>query len=271
MRGPDLWIARLCRVVFGRGPGLNPGVAAVVGTPDPAPCVAGVTAPAAPTLGGSRQVSTQRIMHLSLLFLLGSLASVPAPAQFSAQQAGPAPGARADSGYGSRPASDYGTRSTPAAVQPSFDYNPSQPGGGGPSSTAPGYGSYPNPGEPGYGALPRTTSGAVPGASTQPASGPWTGQAGQGFRFRGDKQPTSGAWQDSPLAPGFRFRPLTPAEQEHAAGSDGWRPTGRDDRRPPPPPPPGYSGSQGEAGPGRGDAFGYEADSWFRKYYGERP
>jgi hypothetical protein len=55
---------------------------------------------------------------------------------------------------------------------------------------------------------------------------------------------------------------VSPEELERSTGGDGWRPIRPDVRR---------AAEQGESAPPDADAFGYQPDSWFRRYYGERP
>jgi hypothetical protein len=154
----------------------------------------------------------------------------------------------------------------PDAAQPSFDYvlpHPDAVRASGVPTSPPGGASFaPSDGIPGYweypGNQPVPPLAAPPGSRGRHAApGPWTGQGPQGYRFRGDAAVSDGLWQELPNAPGFRFRPLSPDELEHTGGTEGWRPLGRDDRRPAEP-----------VGPG---AYGYGSDSWFGKYYGDRP
>jgi hypothetical protein len=98
---------------------------------------------------------------------------------------------------------------------------------------------------------PATTSGAL-----------GTGAPGEAFRFRGDKTLQQAPGVEAPSAPGYRFRPLTPAEQERAEELVGWRPLGREGHRAQVP---------AQETPQQDDAYGYQSDSWFRKYYGDRP
>jgi len=207
-------------------------------------------------------------MQLPLLLLIGSLVSQPAPAQWPAARSvadHPAGGPRQGTlpGYGGTFTEYPGTQDQ----GPSFDYVLPRPETNwaldGVQAVPPGQRRYPSPGDPDYGAPPEQGATAWPKPGTGPSGpGVWTGQGGEGFRFRGDKESKEGAWVDSKIAPGFKFRPLAPAEMERSSAGDGWRPLGRDDKRPPEPP-----GLPSD----RNDALGYEADSWFRKYYGDRP
>jgi hypothetical protein len=63
---------------------------------------------------------------------------------------------------------------------------------------------------------------------------------------------------------GFRFRPLTEQERERATVAPGWRPSSPGYRREAP-----VSPARGAAPP-PDEAFGYQPDSWFQRYYGER-
>lgn len=166
-------------------------------------------------------------MFLPLLFLIGSLLSV------SALAAGPGTwdgGRQAPSPSGTRPAD--------------LDFDPPltlPPATGAGSARVP---VLKNP-------EPATASGA-PGA----------GAPGEAFRFRGDKTLQQAPGVESSSAPGYRFRPLTPAEQERSEEQVGWRPLGRDGHR---------SQAPARDVQSEDDAYGYHSDSWFRKYYGERP
>lgn len=164
---------------------------------------------------------------LSLLFLMVSLLSVSALAAGPATWAG---GGSAPSPSGTRPA-DLGL--DPPPIQP-----PMAGAGSGrePVRLSPD---------------PATTSGAQ-GARA----------SGEVFKFRGDKALQQAPGVESPFAPGYRFRPLTPAEQERAEDVAGWRPLGRDGH---------HSRAPSEETPREDDAYGYQSDSWFRKYYGDRP
>lgn len=85
------------------------------------------------------------------------------------------------------------------------------------------------------------------------------------YRFRGDERFGDGRGAE-PHPGGWRFRPLTEQERDRARPGDPWRPVRREAR--------------GEMRGGRHagerpqplpEAFGYEPDNWFRRYYGERP
>lgn len=160
---------------------------------------------------------------------------------------------------------DHGSR----RGEPSFDYaGPSDEAGWNAVGVAPrsGYAPYPGSDEPndgdadGAGRRSPAYTGGGPRHEVQ--GGDRMGQGTEGFRFRGDKAVAEGRWRELPHAPGFRFRPLTPEELQRSTVGDGWRPIGRDDRR----------GAQGgEIRQRDEDTFGYQPDSWFGKYYGERP
>ncbi|MEA3276325.1 MAG: hypothetical protein U9Q81_13750 [Pseudomonadota bacterium] len=114
------------------------------------------------------------------------------------------------------------------------------------------YGPY---GYPGIDAPPER---AERGYSDRPALGGLPPAVPRGYRFRGDSgSGGAGSWRG-----GYRFRPLTEQEQQRMRSDDGWRPSsiGRPvDRQPRP-----------RAFPAQ-EAYGYQPDSWFRRYYGERP
>lgn len=86
--------------------------------------------------------------------------------------------------------------------------------------------------------------------------------AARGYRFRGDGPAGGGARSASTRRDGYRFRPLTDQEREKRGDISGWRPRGQE-----------RSGDR----PGRPDplpvdeAYGYESDNWFRRYYRGRP
>lgn len=218
---------------------------------------------------GRPPVPTRWTMPLPLLLLVGSLLSLSATAQSPAVKAGPDMPVYPGLGYPQGQAGAYGGNLAPRGVEPRFDYAlPNLDSGWSPRvAPPPGYTPNPGPGDPGYRDLPGAGF-AVPslpggGAPLQGGrAGPWAGQGVEGFRFRGDKGVPEGLWHESPYAPGYRFRPLTPVELERSSSGDGWRPLGRDDRR---------VGEGDEPGLRGTDAFGYPSDSWFRKYYGERP
>lgn len=84
----------------------------------------------------------------------------------------------------------------------------------------------------------------------------------RGYRFRGDGPAGEDAWRASRRRDGYRFRPLTEQELEQRDSVSGWRPRElersgeRPARRDPPP---------------VEEAYGYESDNWFRRYYRQRP
>jgi hypothetical protein len=199
-----------------------------VAPPIPLFGVAGLLADRASTL---RRWSWSRADHrarpLPLLFLMASLLSVSALAAGPATWAG---GGSAPSPAGPRPA-DLGLDSPP--IQPPM-------AGTGSGREAVRVGTDPV----------RNSVGQGAGASSEV------------FKFRGDKALQQAPGVESPLAPGYRFRPLTPAEQQRAEDVTGWRPLGRDGHR---------SHAPSQEVPREDDAYGYQSDSWFRKYYGDRP
>jgi hypothetical protein len=171
-----------------------------------------------------------RAILLSGLFLVGSLIAVSASGAGSGAWAGRAP-------------SPSGTRPADLGADPSLTLPP----------------------------VPRVQDGVAGSArapvpwNPEPATAPGvldTQAPGEAFRFRGDKTLQEAAGVQSPSAPGYRFRPLTPAEQERAEELVGWRPLGRDGHR-----------AQGpvQENPQQDGAYGRPSDSWFRKYYGDRP
>lgn len=202
--------------------------------------------------------------HVALLVMV-LLSSPPSLAQFDGQPWGAAEAA--DGGlFWDR---SFGTQEAPGKDDPSFDYPlPTQDAGrgrGGSTWPPPGYNSYPGPTTSGQGGFqvgvePPSYVRDRGSATGRPDDRDlWSGQRQQGYRFRGDEAPGDSAWEESPDAPGYRFRPLTRAEQERASNTDGWRPLERDKGRPverPTAPP---------------DAFGGRSGSWFSKYYGDRP
>jgi len=217
---------------------------------------------------GCRTVRARPVVHLCLLLLVGLLHPVPASAQPPAVGAGPDRSIHPAYGYPPMSNGAYGAHPQVRGDQPSFEYVVPSPDGswdpGRAPAPPPGYTGYPSPDAPAYGALPDLGSlpPALPGgAGPQQGAHAGTGVA-QGFRFRGDKAVSDARWHESPSAPGYRFRPVSPEELERSAGGDGWRPIRPDDRR---------AAEQGESTPPDADAFGYQPDSWFRRYYGERP
>jgi len=85
--------------------------------------------------------------------------------------------------------------------------------------------------------------------------------AARGYRFRGDA-PGDGASGASDWRGGYRFRPLTAQERKKTHGVSGWRP--REDERL------GERPRQLDSLP-VDEAYGYESDNWFRRYYRGRP
>jgi hypothetical protein len=265
-----------------RQPALGTTWSEVPGRPAPSALSQADPAAASDTIGfgqrsyrasiGCRNAGARRTIHLSLLLLVGFLLPSPASvAQPSAVRPGQDRSNYPAYGYPRGDGGAHGAYSQSRGDEPSFEYAmPSSDGAweaGRAMVPTPGYTGYASPDAPGYGGFP----GAGPplpvfsdGGGSQQGGHPGAGvaQGGEGFRFRGDKAVSEGQWRESPSAPGYRFRPMNPEELGRSAGGDGWRPIKRDDRRaaePEVPAPPGA------------DAFGYQQDSWFRRYYGERP
>jgi hypothetical protein len=102
-----------------------------------------------------------------------------------------------------------------------------------------------------------------PGAGGLPQRNPYTRPDRPRYRFRQPDAIPGGAEAAEVWHRGFRFRPLTEQERERATGAPGWRP-----------PAPGYRrdapASPARSAPHPEEAFGYQPDSWFQRYYGER-
>jgi hypothetical protein len=101
------------------------------------------------------------------------------------------------------------------------------------------------------GARPRPSGHRPPAVGYQ--------QHAPAYRFRGEEElgPAGVPWRG-----GYHFRPLSEQELERGGFAGGWRsvapgPVGVVER-----PPPGLPANE---------AFGYEPESWFRRYYGDRP
>lgn len=79
------------------------------------------------------------------------------------------------------------------------------------------------------------------------------------YRFRGEEQlgPAGVPWRG-----GYHFRPLSEQELERGGYAGGWRSVAPDPVSVEERPPPGLPADE---------AFGYEPESWFRRYYGDRP
>lgn len=131
-----------------------------------------------------------------------------------------------------------------------------------------GYQSYPGAGEEmpyGRNGTPRfdgPRDGANGYAGGWGSGGGLPPAAARGYRFRGDGPVGDGAWSAPGRRDGYRFRPLTEQERERRDNVGGWRP--RELER---------SGER----PGRRDlppaeeAYGYESDNWFSRYYRRQP
>ena len=171
------------------------------------------------------------------------------------------------SGYPQTGGPGPGSDTRPPSDEPSFDFAGQ---GAGDSWDTPPRGRYPsgyggrNPfgdGGPSGGRAPYPDiSGSQGVRPSGPPGGGW--QAGDGFRFRGDKEIPEGRWHELPMAPGYRFRPMSPEELERSTGGDGWRPIRPDERA---------ATKRRAVAPPDTDAFESPSDSWFRKYYGDRP
>lgn len=84
------------------------------------------------------------------------------------------------------------------------------------------------------------------------------------YRFRGDDR-FGGPAEGTPHGGGWRFRPLTEQELAQPSADQQWRPARPANRSQP-------GGQPQDAGVAHEpEAFGYEPDNWFRRYYGERP
>jgi hypothetical protein len=217
--------------------------------------------------GRFRRGNRQRSRSLQLLILVGLWLPLLVAAQSTGAGAGTDRGTYPAYGYPQGDGIGFGAYPGTRAGEPSFDYPLPGPRGGldrdpapvlpaYPGSDTPGDWSFPSPGS----SFPGFSVGRDSPAVERPKSG--VGMGGEGFRFRGDKQVSDGRWRESPSTPGYRFRPMSPDELERSAGGDGWRPIRRDDRR---------AAERDEVGPADADAFGYQSDSWFRRYYGDRP
>jgi hypothetical protein len=131
----------------------------------------------------------------------------------------------------------------------------------------PGYPSYPPPFEespyPPH-RVRRPGSAAVWGDGYRERSvmpGELPPAARQGYRFRGDA-PGFGGWGAASWQDGYRFRPLTEQERQQRDDMTGWLPRGLE------------RGGDRPRRPGSfpaDEAYGYQSDTWFRRYYGERP
>lgn len=218
--------------------------------------------------GRFRREHRQRTRSLQLLILVGLWLPLLVVAQSPGAGAGTELGTYPAYGYPPGDGIGFGAYPPTRAGEPSFDYPLPGPRGAlerdpgpvplpaYPGSDTPGDRSFPGPGS----SFPGFSDGRDAYGVGHPKSG--VGLGGEGFRFRGDKQVSDGRWRESPSAPGYRFRPMSPDELERSAGGDGWRPIRRDDRR---------AAERDEMGPADAGAFGYQSDSWFRRYYGDRP
>ncbi len=218
-----------------------------------------------------RAVHDCRVLQLFVLLLLWLLLPEPAAAQRAVIGGGPDPIIYPADGHLPTNSDAYGADPSARGSEPSFDYAAPSPQGSWDSGRSvappPGYPGNASQDVPDYWrfsgsgpSLPASSDSARPYPGAHAGAG--ARQGGEGFRFRGDKATSDARWHESPSAPGYRFRPVSPEELERSAGGDGWRPIRPDDRRAAEPGQPARPG---------GDAFGYQSDSWFRRYYGERP
>jgi hypothetical protein len=218
-----------------------------------------------------RSVHACWALQLFVLLVLRLLLPAPALAQPAPVGGGPDPGIHPAYGYPPMNSGAYGAYPSASGNEPRFDYVVPSPQGswdpGRPPAQLPGNTGYASTDIPDYAGFPGSDpSLPVFSGSVGPYSGAHVGagerQGNEGFRFRGDKAVSDAPWHESPSVPGYRFRPVSPEELARSAGSDGWRPIRPDDGR--------AAERDQPARPG-GDAFGYQSDSWFRRYYGERP
>jgi hypothetical protein len=107
---------------------------------------------------------------------------------------------------------------------------------------------------------PPVGTGGLPGRSSMRGGLPPA--AARGYRFRGDGPAGFGGWDTAPSRDGYRFRPLTKQEQQRREAGTGWRP--RETERS------GRQQLRTDRLPGE-EAYGYESEIWFRRYYGEGP
>jgi len=108
-----------------------------------------------------------------------------------------------------------------------------------------------------------------PGRTTEvlPAYGAPPRSAQPQYRFRGDQYIGGETWSGESWEGAYRFRPLTEQERKRLRRDPAWRPSGFSYV-----PPDLRSGwSETEGNDPRGETYGYQPDSWFQRYYGERP
>jgi hypothetical protein len=83
------------------------------------------------------------------------------------------------------------------------------------------------------------------------------------YRFRDDKRLDNLPWSETSWHRGYRFRPLTEQERERRRSDAAWRR-----------PAPVRAGDPYPNVPRDvpvDEAYGYQPDSWFQRYYGDRP
>lgn len=218
---------------------------------------------------------------LCLLFATGHALSVKG-AGYSGAYASPVDSYASEPSYGSpyvsRGDQPAGFGAGDSAYPPSGGRDYNDPGWGDPygapaldpysgQSATSGYPSYPVPeaetpyGRDGTRRFGGRTNGVGGYARQWGSGGELPPSAARGYRFRGDAS-GDGAPGASNWRGGYRFRPLTAQERERTDGGSGWRPREHE--------------SSGER-PGKPDplpvdeAYGYESDNWFRRYYRGRP
>jgi hypothetical protein len=87
-------------------------------------------------------------------------------------------------------------------------------------------------------------------------------RAADGYRFRGDDPAGFGRWGAAAYRNGYQFRPLTEQEQQRMSSAAQWRMRN---------PSPSGERPRGLDLPPAREAYGYQSDGWFNRYYGERP
>ncbi len=163
------------------------------------------------------------------------------------RRAGSAGSDRAVSPFGEPTATPQQARTQQDFQDPfSLDGYPSQRLGGSPRSA-----------EMGYDAPTNDPSGPwwTPPESERFGSGGRADTDYSGYRFRGDPEPRGGAWQSPDGGEVYRFRPLSPREQERMRWSPSWR--GQAEGRWQPGPGNLYDSMR----PPRRD-YGFEPDAW---------
>jgi len=208
---------------------------------------------------GPRTMLPYRTMYLPFLLLLGSLAPFSSRAQFTG--AGPVWYSPPAAGYGAGSEAAYGgyLGSDPSGG-PRFGYDSSYQDWGWGAAKVPAFGSAGYPVEAASGPLREPVPvSRTPRSSTAVTGSPdsmWSAAREPGFRFRGDNERSDASWQESPYAPGYRFRPLTQTETERSSSIKRWRPVAPNaDRR----------------GAARPDRIPYQSNDWSGAYFGGWP